>query len=136
MSVNKNEADLLHTLRKESGNELHIDIWYEGEVWVFHPVGPIDTTTSSDLEANLMEGINQGMRKIILDLTDVRYVSSAGLRVIIAGAKTLKKNNGEIRLSTPNKTVYEILEMSGLKKFFKIYPDNNAAIQSFSKMSA
>lgn len=126
------ENDLLYTLKKEAGSALPIDIWYEGETWVFHPVGSIDTTTSADLEGTLMEGIAQGMRWIILDLTDVRYVSSAGLRVFIAAAKTLKKENGEIRFSTPNKNVFEVFRLSGLLKFFKVYPDNAAAIRSFT----
>nr|MBP9009321.1 STAS domain-containing protein [Methanospirillum sp.] len=109
-----------------------IDIWYEGEMWIFHPIGSIDTTTSSDLEGTLIEGINQGMRWIILDLTDVRYISSAGIRVFIAAAKTLKEKKGELLFSTPNKNVSDILRLSGLFKIFKVYPDNAAAIRSFT----
>ena len=51
---------------------------------------------------------------------------------LIAAAKTLKKENGEIRFSTPNKNVFEVLRLSGLLKFFKVYPDNAAAIRSFT----
>ncbi|NLW77775.1 MAG: STAS domain-containing protein, partial [Methanomicrobiales archaeon] len=105
------ETNILYTLKKEAGSVLPIDIWYEGEIWVFHPVGSIDTTTSSDLEGTLMEGIAQGMRWIILDLTDVRYVSSAGIRVFITTVKSLKKENGEIRFSTPNKNVLDVLQL-------------------------
>lgn len=126
------ETDLIYTLKKEAGSALPIDIWYEGEIWIFHPIGSIDTTTSSDLEGTLMEGINQGMRWIILDLTDVRYISSAGIRVFIATAKTLKEKKGELRFSTPNKNVSDILRLSGLLKIFKVYPDNAAAIRSFT----
>lgn len=131
MSPNTNESDLLYTLRKEAGSALPIDIWYEGDIWVFHPVGSIDTTTSADLEETLMEGISQGMRWIILDLTDVRMISSAGIRVIISAAKALKKENGEIRFSTPNKNVSEVLQLTGLLKFLKVYPDNTSAIRHF-----
>jgi len=126
------ETDLIYTLKKEAGSALPIDIWYEGEMWIFHPIGSIDTTTSSDLEGTLIEGINQGMRWIILDLTDVRYISSAGIRVFIAAAKTLKEKKGELLFSTPNKNVSDILRLSGLLKIFKVYPDNAAAIQSFT----
>ncbi|MCA1916797.1 STAS domain-containing protein [Methanospirillum hungatei] len=126
------ETDLIYTLKKEAGSALPIDIWYEGEIWIFHPIGSIDTTTSSDLEGTLMEGINQGMRWIILDLSDVRYISSAGIRVFIAAAKTLKEKKGELRFSTPNRNVSDILRLSGLLKIFKVYPDNAAAIRSFT----
>ncbi|HOJ95427.1 MAG TPA: STAS domain-containing protein [Methanospirillum sp.] len=126
------ENNLLYTLKKEAGSTLPIDIWYEGEIWVFHPVGSIDITTSVDLEETLMEGIAQGMRYIVLDLTDVRMVSSAGIRVIIAAFKALKKVNGEICFSTPNMSVSEVLRLTGLLKIINVYPDNIVAIRSFS----
>lgn len=132
MTSENTEINLLHTLRKEAGSALKVDIWYEGEIWVFHPVGSIDTGTCGDLEVTLMEGIQQGMRWIVLDMTDVRYISSAGIRVLILGAKTLKQKNGELKLSTLNKTVEEIIQMTGLKKVIPVYPDNQSAIHSFS----
>ncbi|NLV27686.1 MAG: STAS domain-containing protein [Methanomicrobiales archaeon] len=132
MPNNSIEIDLLHTLRKESGSDLKIDIWYEGEIWFFRPLGSIDSGTFSDMEITLMEAINQGMHMIVLDMTDVRYISSAGIRVLILGAKTLKKQSGELVLSSPNKTVDEIIGMSGLKKVFHVFPDNNSAWKYFS----
>lgn len=127
------ETGLLYTLKKEAGSALPIDIWYEGEIWVFHPVGSIDTTSSVDLEGTLIEGIDQGMRWVIPDLTDVRYVSSAGIRVFISSAKVLKRETGDLRFSTPNNNVSEVLRLSGLLKFLKVYPDNAAAIHSFTQ---
>ena len=59
------ETGLLYKLKKEAGSVLPIDIWYEGEIWVFHPVGSIDTTSSVDLEGTLIEGIDQGMRWVL-----------------------------------------------------------------------
>ncbi len=72
------------------------------------------------------------MRYIVLDLTDVRMVSSAGIRVIIAAFKALKKVNGEICFSTPNMSVSEVLRLTGLLKIINVYPDNIVAIRSFS----
>lgn len=132
MTKQSDEINLLHTLRAESGSDLKIDIWYEDDIWIFHPIGSIDTGTSSDLEITLMEGIEQGMRWIVLDMTDVRYISSAGIRVLIICAKSLKSKNGELKLSTLNMTVNNIIEKTGLKKVFPIFPDNKSAIQSFS----
>ena len=131
MPTKSTEIDLLHTLRKESGSSLPIDIWYDDEIWIFRPMGSVDSATSSDLEITLMEGINQGMQWIVLDMTDVRYISSAGLRVLILAAKKLKNHNGELILSGPGKDVLHIIEMTGLKKIFRVYPDNEMAVQSF-----
>jgi anti-sigma B factor antagonist len=132
MESDKQERDLLYTIRHEKGTDLQIDIWYEGELWIFRPLGRIDTSTSDDLEVNLIEGINQGMRWIVLDLTDVPYISSAGLRVLIKGVKKIKPLKGEIVLASPSKTVLEILTLSGFKKIFRIFPDQKSAKDSFS----
>jgi anti-sigma B factor antagonist len=125
------EKDLLFTIRHDKGSELKIDIWYEGEVWIFRPFGRIDTATSDDLEENLIQGIEQGMKNIVLDLTDVPYISSAGLRVLIKGAKKIKPTGGDIVLASPSTNVLEILNLSGFKKIFKIYPDQKTSIKSF-----
>lgn len=131
MTSEKTEENLLYTLRKEKGTNLKIDIWYEGEIWVFRPFGSVDTGTAADLGETLTEGISQGMHWIVIDLTDVRYISSAGLRVLIAAAKEQTHRKGEIRLSSPNEAVDQVLRMSGLQGVFRIFPDNESAVSSF-----
>jgi anti-anti-sigma factor len=70
------------------------------------------------------------MRWIVLDLTDVPYISSAGLRVLIKAIKKIKPLKGEIVLASPSKTVLEILTLSGFKKIFRIFPDQKSAKDS------
>lgn len=128
MSLEDKEKDLFYTLRREKGSDLQIDIMYEGDIWIFRPLGNIDTETSDDLEVNLIEGITQGMRWIIIDLSDVPFISSSGLGVLIKGGKKIKEKNGEIILSSPRDTVFQIFKLSGFTKIFRITPDQKTAM--------
>lgn len=124
------ETDLLHSLRHENKEDLQTDIWFEENVWIFRPLGRIDTGTSQDLDVVLTEGINQGMRFIVLDLSSVPIITSSGLRVIIKAGKRLKAENGELVLSSPREYVSQVLGMSGFTRIFRIVPTNKTAIVS------
>lgn len=125
-------ADPAYLLRDEMGNGMLIDIWYEGEVWVFRPSGKIDTGRSVDLDVALSEGIGQGMRQIVIDFADTIYISSSGLRAIIKAGKMVKPGNGSIRICGMNNAVYEVFKLSGLLSIFPSYETSCEAVGSFN----
>lgn len=94
--------------------------------------GRIDSYTSPDLLAHLNTITKQNRYKIVLDLSDVSFVSSAGLRVFIDIQKKCKKSNeGEVMLVNVPTRVLETLELAGFSQLFKFFNDVNSAIQSF-----
>ena len=94
--------------------------------------GRIDSYTAPALIEKLNELTYQNRYKIILDLSDVVYVSSAGLRVMIDIQKTCKKiNHGEVLLVNIPPRVYETLELAGFAPLFKFYNDVNSAVDAF-----
>jgi anti-sigma B factor antagonist len=74
-------------------------------------VGRLDTTTAPQLEAELKQSID-GVEKLVLDFAGLEYLSSAGLRVILAAQKTMNKQ-GEMIIRNVNETVNEIFEVTG-----------------------
>ena len=74
-------------------------------------VGRLDTTTAPDLEASLKESF-EGVTKLILDFAELEYLSSAGLRVLLAAQKVMNKQ-GEMIISNVNETINEIFEVTG-----------------------
>ena len=74
-------------------------------------VGRLDTTTAPDLEASLKESF-EGVTKLILDFTALEYLSSAGLRVLLAAQKVMNKQ-GEMIIRNVNETINEIFEVTG-----------------------
>ena len=87
---------------------------------VLHPQGRIDTLTSPELESALQPLLDKEKIQITLDFQEVSYISSAGLRVIIKAAQKAKAVNGEVALTNLNKSVAQVLEITGFQSFFKI----------------
>lgn len=74
-------------------------------------VGRLDTTTAPDLEASLKESF-EGVTKLILDFAELEYLSSAGLRVLLASQKVMNKQ-GEMVIRNVNETINEIFDVTG-----------------------
>ena len=73
--------------------------------------GRLDTTTAPELEAELKSSMD-GISELILDFSKLEYVSSAGLRVILAAQKTMNKQ-GTMKLVNVNDEVMEVFEITG-----------------------
>jgi len=73
--------------------------------------GRLDTTTAPQLEAALKESY-EGVEKLVLDFTALEYLSSAGLRVLLAAQKVMNKQ-GEMIIRNVNETINEIFEVTG-----------------------
>ena len=73
--------------------------------------GRLDTTTAPQLEAELKQSM-EGVEKLVLDFTALEYLSSAGLRVLLAAQKVMNKQ-GEMIIKNVNETISEIFEVTG-----------------------
>ena len=74
-------------------------------------IGRLDTTTAPQLEAEFKQSIN-GIEKLVLDFAELEYLSSAGLRVLLATQKVMNKQ-GEMIIRNVNETINEIFEVTG-----------------------
>jgi anti-anti-sigma factor len=101
------------------------------EVTVVEARGRVDSATAAQFGTALMGAVDGGARRVVLDLGGVDYMSSAGLREIVAALKKIRKAQGDIRLAEPAARVREVLEMSGLDTFVQIYPSRAEALKSF-----
>ena len=81
--------------------------------------GRIDTITSQELETQISEEIGN-FNSLIMDFTDLEYISSAGLRVLIATHKKLNADGISFVIKNVNDAVREIFRMSGFDKILKI----------------
>jgi anti-sigma B factor antagonist len=96
--------------------------------------GRIDSYTAPLLSSKVGLIVSDGRFNIILDMTDVVYVSSAGLRVMIDVQKTCRQNGrGETILLHLPQRVYETLELAGFLPLYKLFNDVESAIGYFQK---
>ena len=86
-------------------------------------IGRIDGATSSEFDSQISALCSEKHRRIIIDFTEVTYLSSAGLRVFISNQKKLKAIDGELMLYNMNETVEEVFKLSGLNSIFKTIQD-------------
>jgi len=90
--------------------------------------GRIDSISSNELESALQEAMNKNSR-IILDLAEAEYISSSGLRVLLAGKKALKRKKGDLILTSLQPVVRDVFEITGLRRVFSIEKTMEEALQ-------
>ena len=90
----------------------------EAEKLTVAPAGRLDTITAPEFEAKVGEILN-GVSDLVLDMTNIEYVSSAGLRVILNLQKTMFKQ-GQMKLIGVNENVMEVFEITGFAGVLKI----------------
>ena len=92
--------------------------------------GRIDSFTAPRLSETISEATTNGKFSLILDFSDVEYVSSAGLRVMI-DAQKICKGKGEVVLVKVPQRIYETLDLAGFVPLFKFFDDPTKAVAYF-----
>jgi len=101
------------------------------QVSVIKVGGYIDTTTSSEVERALNSLLKQGRYNIIIDLSNVDYISSAGWGIFISEIKTIRENNGDLKLVGMIPDVYEIFELLEFHHILDVYDTVEEAVMKF-----
>ena len=92
----------------------------DGNKTILAPEGRIDTITSPELEEAIAK-IPEGVTSLTLDLSHVDYVSSAGLRVLLATFKQMKVNKGSMELTNVGENFKDVLQNTGLDAVFGVF---------------
>lgn len=93
--------------------------------------GRIDSQMAVELE-NLLQTIHDlGRYRLILDMTDVRYMSSAGLRILADILTKNRDNGGDLKLVALNPKVLRVFEVIGFNNFFAMYDTVQSALADF-----
>ena len=93
--------------------------------------GRLDTSSSGDTGDELVRLVQEGRKKLLLNLEKVEYVSSAGLRAILVAAKLIQTGRGEMRICRPNKAVREVMEVSGFDNLLRLHETEATALSEF-----
>jgi stage II sporulation protein AA (anti-sigma F factor antagonist) len=112
------------------GRKVDIQTRQTGNVTVASAAGKIDAMTAPALETSLADLIKAGQLSLVLDFGGVDYISSAGLRVILATAKSLKSRDGALLLANARGPVKEVFDIAGFGAVFDIYDSVEAAVKA------
>ena len=82
--------------------------------------GHLDTNTSPDAESAISALIDSSAQKLLINFEELEYISSAGLRVLLATAKKLKASGGDLKICCLNETVQEVFDISGFSTILAV----------------
>ena len=90
-----------------------INVERDFELVTLEITGRLDATTAPKLESAIYD-LSEDTKELIFDMSDVEYISSAGIRVLLGAYKKMNSTNGKIRIEKVNDLVREVFEMTGL----------------------
>ncbi len=90
--------------------------------------GRLDATTASEAEQTTIPIINDGGAKVIINLQNLEYISSAGLRILLLVAKNISAKNGKLCICSLTGNVKSVFEISGFLSVFAIENSEEDAI--------
>ncbi len=107
------------------------DVRQEGDATVIAVTESVDALTAPELTRLLSEQISGGHCNLVVDLTGVQFMSSAGLRTLLGGVKESRTHGGDLRLASSNPGIDKVLKMSGFNSIAKVFASSADAVASF-----
>ncbi|MCP4672960.1 MAG: STAS domain-containing protein [Desulfobacula sp.] len=109
---------------------MEIDQKNNNGVEIFSVKGSLDSNTSAEFETLIYAALEEGQRKLVLNLENLDYISSAGIRVMLKTTKDLKRMEGNIVLCSLQDYVREVFEIAGFDGYLNIENNLEAAIHT------
>ena len=103
------------------------------QVYRIAPQGSLDAVTVPALEAVIDEQLNARHFRLVIDLSDVAYLSSSGLRALLRARRQAQAGGGDVALCAMNERVAEVFEMIGFNNLFRIFATAAEAAAALAK---
>jgi len=103
------------------------------QISVLYLSGFLDAHTTPKFEDGLQTLIKEGRVKIIVNLKDLDYISSAGLGVFMGFIEEIREKGGDIKLSNLSQKVYKVFDLLGFPALYEIYNEEDEARSKFSE---
>ena len=107
------------------------EVRHENGIAVIAVRGSVDALTAADLSQVLNGQIADGNVNVIVDLTGLEFMSSAGLRALLGTVKESRSNGGDLRIASSNPGIDKVLKMSGFNNIAKVFTSAADALASF-----
>ncbi len=108
----------------------------EGDVTVFVPEGRVDTQAAADMDQALQAAVSAGKPNLVVDMAEVEYISSAGLRALAAVLVKSRAEGGDMKLAALNQRVTRVFNIIGFDVLMSIHDTPEAAVADFSASAA
>ncbi len=109
---------------------VNVTLTKRGNTAVIAVQGRVDTLSASDVEQKLFQWIDAGETQLVLDLGELEYISSAGLRTVLVVAKKAKANGGSLCCCQLQGVVKKVFDVSGISHVLTVYNTLDEALAS------
>jgi anti-anti-sigma factor len=100
-----------------------------GKAAVIRVAGRMDAVAAPEFERTCSHWIETGIRMVIIDLADLEYISSPGLRAVLAAGEKIRAGGGALWLCAPGGIVKNVLELTGFCSLFPVYDSAEMALE-------
>lgn len=100
---------------------------------IIHIYGDLDSMGARAIEEDLAEALPPAPLRVLVDLGGVRFISSAGLALLLVEAKMLRRSGGSLSLAAPTAHVLEVLSLAGFHELLDIYPTLEVALAALEE---
>jgi anti-sigma B factor antagonist len=108
--------------------------WEVGDVIVLHLQGPITLGEGTDRFRKLIRHmLEQGRKKVVLNMSEVYYIDSSGLGELIAAHNAIRQNGGKLKLMNLTKRVQDVVMLTKVHRLFEVFADEDSAVSSFAE---
>ncbi len=94
--------------------------------------GEIDIYSAPEFKEVLVNGIEGGAKRVIVDLSGVTFIDSTALGVLVSGAKRVRPRNGNLDIVCTDENIIRIFEITGLDRIFGIFSSRGEALKAAS----
>lgn len=124
-------AEDMYDADKQGGRSMDIRHEQDQDIEIFHLEGRFDAHSAPEVEKELRAVLQDNATRLLIDMEGTEYISSAGLRVLLAMAKKLKASGGTVRLCCLQQQVQEVFDIAGFTEIFEIKSSLQEAMRSF-----
>jgi anti-sigma B factor antagonist len=103
------------------------------EISILRLKGFLDAHTAPNFEQAIQELIEENRYKIVISMSDLNYISSAGLGVFMGFIEEIRDNKGDIKLTNMSEKVYKVFDLLGFPALYQIFKEETEAEEAYNK---
>ena len=109
---------------------MEITVRDEGDTKIVMLNGKLDTNTTPTAEGEINALLDAGASKLLINFEQLSYISSSGLRLLLATAKRMKGSGGDLRVCSLNEMAQEVFEVSGFSSILNVFATETDALST------
>lgn len=110
---------------------MNFDVQKHDDITVIGVEGQLIVGNRQELKQQVLEELENGSRKFLIDFANTGYIDSSGLGVLVSLSKKIREQSGELRLANLNEDLRTLFELTKLDTLFQISPSREEALGAF-----